>query len=118
MQHNIYRGIRFRGSANVTKNGVPLPLLRSLKLRNHSPTGFGWGGMDHLSAQLALALLLEETDQDTALLLYQDYKFEIVSRFEAKHWTTTSLEIAAWLQSCVYALANGADAPTVVMDRS
>lgn len=51
---------------------------RSLKLRNHSPTGFNWGYDGSGPAQLALAVMLELFDKETALKHYQDFKFVLI----------------------------------------
>jgi hypothetical protein len=53
---------------------------RSLRVRNHRPEGFSWGDGGSGSTQLALALLLELTHEDLALLWYQDVKWHIVAR--------------------------------------
>jgi hypothetical protein len=47
---------------------------------------------------LALALLLDNTDTETAKDLYQKFKNEVIAKFEMEHgWTLTSNEIEAWL---------------------
>jgi hypothetical protein len=53
---------------------------RSLRVRNYSPDGFSWGDSGNGSAQLALALLLELTHEDLALLWYQEVKWQIIAR--------------------------------------
>jgi len=83
MTHNIYRGWRILGAPTVTKNGALLGPGRSLRLRNHSPAGFNWGYGGSGPAQLALAILLEELEDDElALTLYQDFKFAVVAGWE------------------------------------
>jgi hypothetical protein len=52
----------------------------SLQVRNHSPTGFSWGYGGSGPAQLALALLLELTTTEMALLWYQDVKWQIIAK--------------------------------------
>jgi hypothetical protein len=76
----VITGLRF--GATVAINGIPLSPERSLKLRNHSPTGFAWGYGGSGPAQLALAVLLEFTTEENALRLYQDFKFEIIAGLE------------------------------------
>jgi hypothetical protein len=57
---------------NIKGARIPLPL--HLELRNHSPTGFAWGYGGSGPAQLALALLVDATqDQTLALRHYQDF---------------------------------------------
>lgn len=56
---------------------------RSLEVRNHSPDGFqiGYGGSG--PSQLALALLLDVTDdEEVACRHYQDFKNEVTSNLE------------------------------------
>jgi len=62
--------------------GKPLDLEASLKVVNHSPTGFCWGYCGSGPAQLALAILLDhfDGDRERALSLYQDFKFEVISK--------------------------------------
>ncbi len=66
----------------VSHNGKPLDLNASLKVENHSPTGFCWGYAGSGPAQLALAILLEQFNGDRAraLSIYQEFKSKIVSR--------------------------------------
>ncbi|MDO3380386.1 DUF6166 domain-containing protein [Geoalkalibacter halelectricus] len=51
----------------------------SLKLQNHSPNGFAWGYLGSGPAHLALAILLEFTDQASALRLYQQFKEDVIA---------------------------------------
>jgi hypothetical protein len=62
--------------------GKRLNLEASLRVVNHSPTGFCWGYGGSGTAQLALAILLDHFNGDTerALGLYQDFKFKVISR--------------------------------------
>jgi hypothetical protein len=66
---------------------------RSLRVRNHSPDGFSWGDNGSGSAQLALALLLELTREDLALLWYQDVQSHIVARLVPDDFVIDSQEI-------------------------
>lgn len=75
----------------------PLELGPSLKLRNHSPTGFEWGYGGSGPSQLALALLLDATGrEDDALCFYQDFKREVVASW-VDQWAITDDEIERWL---------------------
>jgi hypothetical protein len=56
-----------------------LNLKRSLKVRNHSPTGFNWGYGGSGPAQFALALLLKYLPEEEATRYYQKFKFEWVA---------------------------------------
>lgn len=57
-----------------------MDISRSLRLINKSPTGFSWGYHGSGPGQLALAILLELTDEQTALNLYQLFKQEIIAQ--------------------------------------
>lgn len=98
----VYRGFRVQGEAFVTvapPGGGVLPLLPgdSLKIRDHSPTGFNWGYHGSGPAQLALAILLDATgDAERALDQYQAFKWDVVSRFKDE-WSVTEAEVLAWL---------------------
>jgi hypothetical protein len=74
--------IQLRGEVNshrVWLNGKELTPDRSLKIRNHSPTGFCWRYCGSGPSQLALAVLLEITDKETALANYQQFKFDVIA---------------------------------------
>jgi hypothetical protein len=66
---------------------------RSLRVRNHNPDGFSWGDDGSGPAQLALALLLELTKEDPALLWYQDVKWNIIARLAQDDFVIDSQEI-------------------------
>ena len=55
-------------------DGAPLDIDRIFDVRDHSPTGFEWGYGGSGPAQLALSILQEATDEETAVDLYQDLK--------------------------------------------
>lgn len=59
----------------VMINGRPLPLNASLKVMNHSPSGFNWGYGGSGPAQFALALLMVYVDSGTAVRYYQRLKW-------------------------------------------
>ena len=84
-----YEGKREGYAADVTVNGRPLN--PRLDLWNHSPTGFEWGYGGSGPAQLALALLAEHLgDDDEAVELHQEFKREVVAKFDRRGWTLTS----------------------------
>lgn len=62
---------------------------RSLKIYNHSPTGFEFGYGGSGPAQLALAILLDFTnDRELALRHHQEFKWDFVT-----HWVHPGAEI-------------------------
>jgi hypothetical protein len=76
---------------------------RSLHVRNHSPDGFSWGDGGRGSAQLALALLLEITTEEMALLWYQDVRSHIVAQLAQDDFVIDSQEIVELIISEVKA---------------
>lgn len=80
-------------------DGILLP-TRSLKVWNHSPTGFSWGYAGSGPAQLALALLLDVTnDERLSVRLHQRFKQEVVVRWPMSgEWKITSDEILGWVR--------------------
>lgn len=80
----MYSGIRTNDGIiiiHVTENHETRRLspAPSLKLYNHSPSGFNWGYNGSGPAQTALAILLDCIGEEKALLYYQKFKFEFVS---------------------------------------
>lgn len=66
----------------------------SLKLFNHSPTGFEWGYGGSGPAQLALAILLDFTrDPVESLKLHQSFKFMVIAGLEKDEWLLTEAQI-------------------------
>lgn len=66
-------------TGKVWFGGKEVDPSRSLRLENKSPSGFSWGYHGSGPAQLALAILLEITDENTALALYQKFKSDIIA---------------------------------------
>lgn len=99
MAEVVYVGFVQKGIAVATRQGYPLSVKPSLKLWNHSPTGFEWGYGGSGPAQLALALLLDATgEKDLSVRLHQRYKAEVVCKWKrGSSWKTTRTEILAWV---------------------
>ncbi len=104
----VYVGYRQRGRTIVEKRPSQEQLTpdRSLELANHSPSGFEWGYGGSGPAQLALALLLDYTDdEEVALAEYMAFKTEVVSQLECTEsdgcWRLTGHEIDAALRGTV-----------------
>jgi hypothetical protein len=70
---------------------------RSQSVVNHSPTGFSWGSGGSGPAQLALALLLEITTKEMALLWYQDVTSHIIARLVQDDFVIGSREIVDFI---------------------
>lgn len=102
-----YQGIRTaeNNAAQVwvldDQGARPLDLEPSLKLRNHSPTGFEWGYGGSGPSQLALALLLDAVEgqlngAEFALANYQHFKSEVVAGLPEVGWTLTVGDVLRW----------------------
>jgi hypothetical protein len=82
----------------------PLLLAPSLKIRNHSPTGFSWGYLGSGPSQLALALLLDAMDAQTVDEIaditseYQNFKTKFVAKWHTDgEWEIDAMTIHDWL---------------------
>ena len=100
----IYRGYRYQeaGELVVTKDGQPLSPVPSQKLFNYSPDGFRWGYGGSGPAQLALALLLDVTnDPGLSFRLHQTFKRHFVAAWGEK-WQICSDDIETWIAERKY----------------
>ena len=75
-------GVRQDGRLDLYLDGNKLDPAKSQKVWNHSPDGFnaGYGGSG--PAQSALAILLEITDEQGAVLEHQTFKWEYLAKHE------------------------------------
>lgn len=94
----LYDGVRINGEQYVRREAHPLSPRWSLSIRNHSPAGFNWGYCGSGPAQLALAILLEETTVVEARRFYQHFKRSVVAAWESDRWAITSEGVANWLK--------------------
>lgn len=94
-----YHGRRRRnGQWLVNKDWQPLSAKRSLRVRNHSPTGFSWGYGGSGPAQLALGLLLDVVGEEQALRYHQAFKWDVVSTWpQDGPWEISAAEIRRWV---------------------
>ena len=82
----------------VTVDGRPLYPQRSQKLHNHSPDGFNWGYGGSGPAQLALAILLDFTDDpELSLRHYQVFKSLFVEKM-SHNWEVSGDVIRQWIE--------------------
>ena len=73
---------------------------RSLKIINHSTTGFEWGYGGSGPAQLSLAILLDLTDdRELACSNYQKFKWAFIHPAPEAGFTLTESQIRDWLKS-------------------
>jgi len=72
----------------------------SLKVRNHSPTGFEFGYSGSGPAQLALAILLDAFGAENEIAAednYQEFKAAFVAKARGPRWSVTERELLRWL---------------------
>jgi len=83
-------------SGKVKLNGFPLNPRKSLKVYNHSPTGFSWSYGGSGPAQLALAVLLECFPEEVATQYYQRFKWDVIAKLPARDFSLV-FNVEAWL---------------------
>ena len=95
------RGERRKGEVLITVDGAPLDWRSWLAVRNHSPTEPAWGYGGSGPAQLALAILLAVTDEETAERFYQRFKWSVIAPIEADRWTLDAADgVVCWERIC------------------
>jgi len=71
-----------------------------LDLWNHSPTGYEWGYCGSGPAQLAMAILSDAIgDDEVVVLLYQQFKREVIAKFPRSNWAITQESVLRWAMS-------------------
>ncbi len=83
-------------TGEVWIDGQPVSAERSLKVSNHSPTGFSWGYPGSGPAQLALAILLRYLPESEAVAFYQDFKFKFIANLPQTDFETR-IDIREWI---------------------
>ena len=94
---NIIKGII--ATREVTIDSKKLNPARSQKIYNHSPDGFYWGYGGSGPAQLALAILLEFTDKDTAFRLHQGFKWDVIARLSNEEDFEIKIDVKKWIKT-------------------
>ncbi len=95
---NIYEGRRGK-KIQVLLNNKKFSPKPSQKIYNHSPDGFEWSYEGSGCAQLALAVLLEETgDPALSVKLHQQFKREVIAKAPEKGWAFASQFVQNWLK--------------------
>ena len=101
----VFIGCRDLNGTSVyyrTAKGIEskLDLAPSLKISNHSPTGFEWGYFGSGPSQLALAIILKACGKEPASWYYQDFKSEVIAmipRDNYMYWTMTVANVKEWV---------------------
>lgn len=82
----------------VTVKGCVLNPEASLKVCNHSPTGFMWGYGGSGPAQLALALLMVFAGQEFAERNYMDFKWQMVATLPQENFEIPAASVEEWIR--------------------
>lgn len=69
-----------------------------LDIIDHSPTGVEWGYRGSGPAQLALAILADYYDEDTAKRLYRAFMREVVAHFEEVGFSLRGEYVEEWVE--------------------
>ena len=91
-------GLRDKGAVIVSIDGQTLHPYKSQQVYNHSPSGFEWGYGGSGPCQLALAILLELYDRQTALAYYKKFKGEFIATASYNGFVISSDSIDEWLE--------------------
>ena len=77
----------------------PITPSRSQKVHNHSPDGFNFGYGGSGPAQLALAIMMDFTnDRELALRLYQDFKRDFIAPMKDPGGEIEDTTIFEWIK--------------------
>ena len=96
--HGIRRGDGIHLYKSNDEYQIEISPDRSQKVYNHSPDGFEWGYGGSGPSQLALAIMLEVTDDEQkALSLYHDFKFDVIAGLADAEWTLPVKQIERWI---------------------
>lgn len=88
--------IRIIGGRELLIDGKYINPKKSQNLFNKSPDGFAFGYYGSGPAQAALAIMMEYTDDNTALRLYQKFKEEYVATWKEPDMEI-ELDIKEWI---------------------
>ena len=99
--NNLYQGVWNDGNEYVKLNGIRWDHRPSLKIRNHSPDGFSWGYCGSGSAQLALAIVLNETnDAERTQRYYHEFMRACISNLpQHEDFTITGEDVAKFMEN-------------------
>ena len=87
----VYRGVSSEGQIDVTADGRPLP-MKSLSSDTRGSVPFSWGDDFQGADRLALSLLADCVDPDSAIGHLQDFVKQVIGKLGVK-WEMTSEDI-------------------------
>ena len=94
----VIRGIASEYALYV--DGKKIPLAQSLKIREHSPTGFNWGYGGSGPSQTALAICLLYLDAEQAQRAYQYFKQDLVSTLpQGEDFVLNGAFVEGWIEA-------------------
>lgn len=99
--NNVYEGVvEVETEWEVFVNDEPFDHHESLEICGHSPDGFAWGYGGSGVAQLALAMILNETgNPGLAQLRYIHFKDDVLAKLPSNQgWKYTSDQLREWLE--------------------
>ncbi len=86
------------GQVRVTVNGISLDPGPSLKIWNHSPTGFEFGYGGSGSSQLALAILYDVTkNRQLSVRHHQRFMWDFIACADKGGFELTEYDVREWL---------------------
>lgn len=95
-EFKIYTGVRDNHDVIVRVNGRNLSIEPSQRVHNHSEA-YEWGYGGSGPSQLALAIMLDIFDEETAACYYQKFKFEFIACAKFEGFVITSQDVENWL---------------------
>lgn len=109
---NVYSGTFDNDNWYQTRlNGEVFDPAPSQAVWNKSPDGFAWGYGGSGPAQLAIAILLEETgDKEFVLDHFMEFKREVVAGLPCDpgdEWALTSEQVQEWISTQEVASGEG-----------
>jgi len=88
------------GETAITVDGRPVDPAPSLKIRNHSPTGFEWGYEGSGPAQASLAILLDlGASREAAVEHYQEFKSRFLATQSRQAFRIPISQVEAWARN-------------------
>jgi hypothetical protein len=94
---NVHKITGVAATRQVFIDGKELLPVASQRIWNHSPDGFSWGYGGSGPAQLALAIILELFDEETAHAFHQKFKFDIIQPLQIDNDFEIEIDVVEWI---------------------